>query len=239
MIVSHKLKCIFIKTGKTGGTSFEIALSKFLGPDDIITPISKKDEQLRKSLGFWSRQNYRKPLKDYTFKELVKLILKGIKSKRFWNHMSAQEIKDRIGDETWNSYLKFTIERNPYDKLVSAFFWDQRGNIKDGTEIAQFKEFLKTDRATKCDSFDLYSINGKMSMDFYIKFENLESDLKELSDKLGLNENLFDVMKNIKAKGSHRKKDHYSTLYDDESVKFVEDKFSHLLKTFDYKFEKS
>jgi hypothetical protein len=24
MIVSHKLKCIFIKTGKTGGTSFEM-----------------------------------------------------------------------------------------------------------------------------------------------------------------------------------------------------------------------
>jgi hypothetical protein len=77
-----------------------------------------------------------------------------------------------------------------------------------------------------------------MAMDFYVKFENLEHDLKVLSEKLGLNENLFDVMKNIKAKGSHRKKDHYSVLYDEESVQFVQDRFSHLLKAFDYKFEK-
>jgi hypothetical protein len=200
--------------------------------------VSKKDEDLRRSLGFRSRQNYRKSLSDYTFIELIRLILKGIKSKRFWNHMSAQEIKDRIGDEAWSSYLKFTIERNPFDKLVSAFFWDERGKIPEGKELETFKKYLKSDRALKCDSSDRYSIDGKMAMDYYIKFENLEHDLKVLSEKLNLEENLYDVMKNIKAKGSHRKKDHYSVLYDDESVAFVQDKFSHLLKAFDYKFER-
>lgn len=238
MIVSHKLKCIFIKTGKTGGTSFEIALSKYLGPEDIITPISKEDEILRKKLGFRCRQNYRKPLRDYKPKELFKLIFKGIKAKRFWNHMSSEEIKERIGDDKWESYLKFTIERNPFDKIVSAFFWDERGKILEGEERKQFSEYVKSERAKKCDSSDRYSINGEMAMDFYIKFENLENDLKELSDKLAIDENLFDVMKNIKAKGQHRKKRHYSKMYDQESINYVEDHFSHLLKAFDYHFEK-
>lgn len=58
MIVCHERKIIFVKTKKVGGTSFEIALSKFCGPDCIITPITPADEELRKSLGFRSSQNY-------------------------------------------------------------------------------------------------------------------------------------------------------------------------------------
>jgi hypothetical protein len=39
MIISHEHKFIFVKTRKTAGTSIEIALSKFCGPDDVICPI--------------------------------------------------------------------------------------------------------------------------------------------------------------------------------------------------------
>ena len=38
MIVSHGRRFIFIKTSKTAGTSVEMQLSKFCGPDDIVTP---------------------------------------------------------------------------------------------------------------------------------------------------------------------------------------------------------
>ena len=47
MIVSHKHKFIFVKTVKTAGTSVEIALSRFCGENDIITPIHPPDEELR------------------------------------------------------------------------------------------------------------------------------------------------------------------------------------------------
>ena len=39
MILSHKNKFIFIKSFKTASTSLEIALSKYCGEKDIITPI--------------------------------------------------------------------------------------------------------------------------------------------------------------------------------------------------------
>ena len=37
MIFFRNLKLIFIKAGRVGGSSFEVALSKFAKSDDIIT----------------------------------------------------------------------------------------------------------------------------------------------------------------------------------------------------------
>ena len=46
MIVSHSRKFIFLKTRKTAGTSLEIALSKYCGPEDVLAPIDF-DEGMR------------------------------------------------------------------------------------------------------------------------------------------------------------------------------------------------
>ena len=60
MIISHKLKVIYIKLAKVAGTSFEVALSKYCGPDDILTPIKENGQEYRESLGFFKEQNYTK-----------------------------------------------------------------------------------------------------------------------------------------------------------------------------------
>jgi len=58
MIISHKYQFIFLKTAKTAGTSIEIALSRFCGQDDIITPVSVEDELKRQAAGGVAPQNY-------------------------------------------------------------------------------------------------------------------------------------------------------------------------------------
>ena len=48
MIVNHKYKFIFFKSKKVGGTSMEIALSKFTSDSDIVTKIMKDEEEALK-----------------------------------------------------------------------------------------------------------------------------------------------------------------------------------------------
>ena len=89
MIISHKHKFIFIKTHKTAGTSLEIALSKYCGEEDVITPISDKDEQIRRNLGYRVAQNYIISFGNYTFFDWLKYIVTR-KKRSYFNHIKAQ-----------------------------------------------------------------------------------------------------------------------------------------------------
>ena len=77
MILSHKYKYIFIKSFKTASTSLEIALSKYCGKEDVITPIINEDEKIRKINGFNGPQNF-------------------AGTNIFHEHMSASEIKSNV-----------------------------------------------------------------------------------------------------------------------------------------------
>jgi hypothetical protein len=109
LILNHKYKFIFIKSFKTAGTSLEIALSKFCGNKDIITPIVKEDERLRSKLNFTPPQNY-----------------EGMRE-----HMSATEIKNKIGTELFNDFFKFVVIRNPYEQVISAYYWHNESKKKE------------------------------------------------------------------------------------------------------------
>ena len=58
MIYSELHNFLFLKGRKVAGTSFEVALSKICGPDDVITPITPIDEQQRIDLGYRHAQNF-------------------------------------------------------------------------------------------------------------------------------------------------------------------------------------
>ena len=117
MIISHKYKFIFLKTIKTAGTSIEISLSRYCGKEDVITPIVPEDEKIREKQNV-SPQNYRKNGMGFLPK-----VFDSRFTMKYWNHITADEIKKRIDSDIWNSYYKFCFERNPWDKTVSAFFW--------------------------------------------------------------------------------------------------------------------
>ena len=121
MILSHQYKFIFLKTSKTAGTSVEIALSKFLGPKDVITPISPEDEVTRRDLGYRGPQNYRSKFWEYSYADLVKLVSKGEWKEKFYNHISAFQVRGLVGEQVWNTYFTFCIERNPWDRVISHY----------------------------------------------------------------------------------------------------------------------
>ena len=188
MIVSHKHKFIFLKTNKTAGTSIEIALSKFCGPDDIITPISPVDEETRQSLGYRGPQHHLAPWYEYGLRDVVELVFKGKRRSRFYNHMTGREVRDFVGPEVWNSYFKFCFERNPYDRLISYYHWAHRS----ASSQLPLSRFIRTPRAMmlKKRGYEVYTLDGKVAVDRICRFESINEELEEVRRIIGLPEPL-------------------------------------------------
>ena len=103
MIISHEHQYIFFKPTKVAGTSIEIALAEHCGEQDIITSISNFNPEIDESEYEQIPQN----------------------DSGFYTHMTPSEIRRRIGRNLWRNYSKITIERNPWDLVVSRWYWKQ------------------------------------------------------------------------------------------------------------------
>lgn len=228
MIISHKHKFIFIKTEKTAGTSFEIALSKICGEQDIITPISPKDEEVRQKLGYRGPQNYLFPFKNYTRRNWFDLF-RTRRWQGFFNHISALEIKRHVPLEVWKTYYRFCFERNPYDKVVSLFFWTGKNKYKSILEL------IRSGEAGKIKGFDLYSSHSLPLVDKVYKYEEMDTALADISAKLNLETPL--TMPEYKAKSDTRvDKRHYREILTPEEADWIAKIFAREIKFFGYEF---
>ena len=180
MIISHQYRFIFIKTAKTAGTSVEIALSKFCGPDDVITPISPKDEATRRELGYRGAQNFRIPLRHYGARDFAKALYSR-KPLAFYHHAPASFIREYVDADVWNSYFKFTIERNPFDKAISWYYWVNHGE-------RSLEEFILAGGTNYASKFDLYAIDGEIVVDEVYRYEQMDAAMADLQQRLGLPE---------------------------------------------------
>lgn len=199
MIISHKHKFIFIKTRKTAGTSVELELSRFCGEDDLIVATTPEDEVLRAEIGGVSPRNYYVSLGDYTGADWKKLLLKMHRS-RYYQHMPASEVRARVGEEIWGSYYKFTIERDPWDKALSMYYW----RIKDLENKPSFEEFIEDpDLSSGLSNYDLYADDDGVLVDRVIRFDTMVAELDEVAEHVGIGK----LGTLPRAKGGHRVKD--------------------------------
>lgn len=247
MIISHKYKFIFIKTGKVGGSSLEIALSRFLGPDDVITPLRWDEEKERYIRGYRTAQNFAKGLSSVKVSETGRWVrsvvgpgvLRGEGAlwarkrapKRYREHMEAQEIREQIGDEKWADYYKFCVERNPWDKVISGYFWDPN---KRKCQMS-FGDFVRSGRGLK-SNFRYYSINGIVSVDRLIRYDRLYEELKDVARHLGLPQEVGETLRGLSAKGGYRKDRDVDSFYDDETRKIVEVFFAREIRLLGFEF---
>ena len=185
MLISHRHRFIFIKTKKTAGTSIEIALSKFLGPRDVITHISPEDEEIRRSLGYPGPQNYHLPLTRLRGADW-RAWLATRQRPYYYNHMGAEDIRRYAGDKVWNGYFKFCFERNPWDKVISWYYWEHPREPRP-----PLAEFIRAGRAAELcgpGGADLYSIGGRTAVDRVYRYEQLDEAMRELAARFGFPE---------------------------------------------------
>lgn len=204
MIISHKYQFIFIKTLKTAGTSMEIALSKYLGEDDIVTPLHYIDERIRKSLGYVSPQNYHLKWPNWDLRD-YKYFFRMHKPHYFGGHASAKFIKKHVSKKLWNNYYKFCFDRNPWDKAISLYYWQTRNHkIRPS-----FETYFHHVNKQKLSNFRKYSINDEVAVDKVYRYENLPTAIIEISELL----NLSGTLKLPKTKNKYNTDDKKSFIW--------------------------
>ncbi|WP_346387016.1 sulfotransferase family 2 domain-containing protein [Nocardioides sp.] len=214
MIVSHAHRFIFLKTRKTAGTSVEIALSRAAGPDDVITPVADADEELRREAGGRTAQNFDSPPL----------------SRKAFNHMPARMVQKLVGEQTWDDYYKVAVERNPWDTVVSLYYWRSRDQAPP--PFAEFvKEPVVEQLATK--NARTYRVRGRIAVDRVLRYESLDNEIAELWSHLSMP----GTPELPRAKGGARPaRAPYQELYDEESRERVRTLFADAIAEFGYTF---
>ena len=157
----------------------------------------------------------------------------------FHKHAKAFEIKEKLENEIFDSYYKFSFVRNPFDFLVSLYFYinpSKRYRIRSKAIDMEFKDFVKWHISVNhpCQvDFITDPNDGKMLVDYIGRFETLEKDIAIIRKRL-----------NIKTGGSvkhknpsiHRLSKDYKVYYDQESRKLVENHYQRDLSLLGYSF---
>jgi hypothetical protein len=177
MIVSHRHRFIFIKTRKTAGTSIELALSEHCGPDDVITRLMPHEDAMR-TVG---PQKVEIPLRRYTPRDWAKTALRR-RRRKFSFHTPASEVARYVDPDVWGSYYRFTVERNPYDKAISLYWWWTSSDEQRPT----FDEFLRDIPASRLSNWGMYTIGDEVAVDQVCRYETLDADLAEVSNRIGV-----------------------------------------------------
>jgi hypothetical protein len=190
MIASYSRNFIFIKTRKTAGTSVEIVLSSWCDRRDICTPINAEDEIARLQQGGLpsnfatdpsAEQRYRDAIRSKDLPTITQRY-RGL-NKRFFNHMSASEIRSLLPD-LWGTAFKFTVERHPYERAISRVYWNisrARGHPKDFDR--HLDEAL--DRA-ELPNYPLYTEQGNLILDKVVRYEILWQEIAEIAANTGV-----------------------------------------------------
>ncbi|OGM03875.1 hypothetical protein A2715_01975 [Candidatus Woesebacteria bacterium RIFCSPHIGHO2_01_FULL_39_32] len=209
MIISHKHKYIFIKPTKVAGTSLEVALAESCGKEDIITPITE----------------YSESSDDDRYEHLARNF------DGYYNHLPPSEIKKKIRNDTWNNYYKFTVIRNPWDQVVSRYHWEKYRTEPD----LVFNYFIENFEQKWTNTRFYFNAQGKLICDYYIRYENLYRDYKQVCDHLGIPN-----AKLPRLKSKHRKnRRHYSKYYNKKTRKIVRELFIKEIECFNYQFQET
>ncbi len=169
----------------------------------------------------------------------------------FDRHFTAQEIRAKVGREIFDSYFKFTIERNPWEKIVSRY-WAYAGvhdkslykripewvtgrplSFKEWFELRILQaRFLTFGHYRFPRHYDAYFEDGRLLVDFIGRYENLTEHLAVVSERIGIPI----VLEEARGSNRHRERVPYTELFDDRMNRIVEKAFARDLVFLGYRF---
>jgi hypothetical protein len=219
MLVSHRKKFIYLKTRKTAGTTVEIFFERFCVPEGSFVESHATQQKITEAGIVGSRQSADWQRDDY------------------YNHMSALALRHKLGNATFDSYHKFCVMRNPFDKVVSHF-WGILHKINRDLSNEPFSKIKQTfvsfvvARVGEFNDRQIFMIDGRPAVDSFLRYEQLTSDLQNICDRLSI---AFkrDWIGNYKSE-ARRRHEHFSEYYDAATRGLVEREFSWEIEHFGY-----
>ncbi|PLR18866.1 hypothetical protein SGCZBJ_24840 [Caulobacter zeae] len=217
MLVSHRRRFIYLKTKKTAGTSVEIYFEPACLPEGHAYEEAHLRPTVETSAGVIGQRGSR--------------IVDS-----WYNHMPAAEVQARLG-EAWDAYLKFCCVRNPYDRLVSAFWMligpEERqalASVSFDEVRARFARWM-----TVCHIVDdraVYEIQGRPVVDMVIRYEALLEDLEAVCEATGVP---FEPERLGRYKGESRLRDEpYLDYYDADTLAQANEVYASQFEWFGY-----
>lgn len=176
-------------------------------------------------------------------------------------HASIRHYEIIFSKQELDRMFTFTIVRNPWDRLVSAYNFTRQGGFLDAdgrshsqrstmakqiSDFASFDDFVKNfdfiDNVRNCDGKAcllfipqwrfITGWDSKIAVDFIGKLENLAEDFKHITSKIGTEATLKHVNKS-----RHKKDNDYRSYYSDESAEIVANLYKKDIELLDYRFE--
>ena len=200
-MISFQKRFLFVHIPKTGGNSIQTVLRDY-SEDEIVAKHSRQDGVER-----FAVRNPKYKLK---------------------KHSALAEYRQALGEEQFAKLFKFTVVRNPWDRMVSFYFtpgrqkeWNAREFEKLISETKSAADYLRLEK----DDVDPFG-----NVDRIIRFENLEEDFRAVCDQLGLPAASL-------PKYNRSEREHYSKYYDAKLREMVGRRFADEIKAFGYAFE--
>lgn len=154
---------------------------------------------------------------------------------------------ERANPHKFHKYFKFAFVRNPWDRLVSTYFFLKRGGMNETDRawaaenvmpFVDFCDFVRH-RLTSADAmtfphlrpqcFYLADRSGNIKTDFVGRYENLAQDFAEVARRLGSHAAL--PVSNT----SHH--EHFTEYYDNATRAAVADVYANDIALFGYTFK--
>jgi hypothetical protein len=162
LLISHPHKFIFIKTPKTAGTSVELLFERFCLPNETST--SNASEKGRPE----------------------SVTEAGASASLNYNHMEASAVLGLRGQHIWDSYIKFSVVRNPFDQVVSYFLFSTKVVPESQSTEKIMETFRQWLPKHVLNLHTWYCSQGRqLDLDFYIKYEALEHGIQFVKNKIG------------------------------------------------------
>lgn len=103
-------------------------------------------------------------------------------------HISASQAKKIYGDSVWESYTKFSVIRNPWDRIASmrnASWWHLCSGLEETCSFEEFIVNLKPHPNEKYNTLFYHEIID-IPVNFILRFEFLQKDFSDMLCEIGI-----------------------------------------------------